>query len=62
MRLILRSPDNALSHQQAKTIGQKLARDSEVLLPLLESSQSQERIAQDQQCPAIADSVQSSHY
>jgi len=62
MRLILGSPDNALSRQQAKTIGQKLARDSEVLLPLLEPSQSEKRIAQDQQRPAIADSVEGSDY
>jgi hypothetical protein len=62
MGLILRSRDDALRYQQAKTISQQLACDAEVLLPLLEPSQSQERIAQDEQRPAIAYRVQGSHH
>ena len=50
--------EDAFLDQAVETVGEHVARDPQALLELVETAQPQERIADDQQRPALADDLQ----
>ena len=53
--LIGNSLEDSFVDQPAKTVGENLPRDPEISLELIESTQSQQSVTNDQECPSLAD-------
>jgi hypothetical protein len=47
--------EDSFVDQPAKTVGENLPRDPETPMELVESTQSQESVTNDQQCPSLTD-------
>jgi len=60
MRLVEHSRQQAFRNQSSQTIRQNLTSDAKMLLPLLKSSDTEKRITQNEQRPAIADNIKRS--
>ena len=50
--------ENALLDESVKTVGEHVAGDAETLLELVEAAKAEEGVADDQQCPALADDLE----